>query len=144
PSRTGYNTSGGRTIAYTFDAGGYRVRRIDQPVDRQRPSLVFAGESVMFGDGLTYDESVPAQVEAALGVQSVNMAVDGSSTDQLSLKLGGELPRFRQPLAVVALYMTTLFGRTLDDDRPHLGPAPAWLSPVAHGRLVTLARVILP
>src|SRR5215471_2872017 len=87
PSRTGFNTNGGRTIAYTFDAGGYRIRSADRPVDPARPSVLFAGESVMFGDSLTYDESVPAQVEDLLGVQSVNMAVYGYSTDQMYLKV---------------------------------------------------------
>ena len=41
---------GGRTIAYAFDRHGYRVRRVDEPVDLARPALVFAGESVMFGE----------------------------------------------------------------------------------------------
>jgi hypothetical protein len=144
PSRTGYSTNGGRTIAYTLDAGGYRVRSADRPVDPARPSVLFAGESVMFGDSLTYDESVPAQVEALLGVQSVNMAVYGYSTDQIYLRIDTELPRFRRPLAVVVLYMTALFGRNLDDDRPHLGPGLTWLPPVQHARLTTLARLIVP
>jgi hypothetical protein len=144
PARTGYGTNGGRTIEYVFDAHGYRVRRADQPVDLERPSILFAGESVMFGDGLTYDESVPAQVEGLLGAQSVNMAVYGYSTDQTYLKLDAELPRFRQPLAVVALYMTALFGRNLDDDRPHLAPGLMWSPAVQHGRLITLGRLILP
>jgi hypothetical protein len=144
PSRTGFNTNGGRTIAYTFDAGGYRIRSPDRPVDPARPSVLFAGESVMFGDSLTYDESVPAQVGSVLGVQSVNMAVYGYSTDQMYLKVEAELPRFRRPLAVVALYMTALFGRNLDDDRPHLGPGLTWLPVVPHPRLITLARLLVP
>ena len=144
PARTGYNTSGGRRIEYVFDAHGYRVRRADEPVDPERPSILFAGESVMFGDGLTYDESVPAQVEALLRTQSVNMAVYGYSTDQTYMKVEAELPRFHRPVAVVALYMTALFGRNLDDDRPHLGPGLTWLPAVPHGRLITLGRLILP
>jgi hypothetical protein len=144
PSRTGYSTNGGRTIEYVFDAHGYRVRQADRPVDPERPSILFAGESVMFGDSLTYDESVPAQVEALLATQSVNMAVYGYSTDQTYMKIEAELPRFRRPVAVVALYMTALFGRNLDDDRPHLGPGLTWLPTVQHGRLITLGRLILP
>jgi hypothetical protein len=144
PARTGYNTNGGRTIEYVFDANGFRVPRADRPVDLARPSLLFAGESVMFGDSLTYDESVPAQVEATLGTQSVNMAVYGYSTDQVYLKLERELPRFRQPMAVVVLYMTALFGRNLDDDRPHLGRGLTWQPAVQHARLLTLARLAVP
>jgi hypothetical protein len=144
PARSAYSTNGGRTVEYVFDPNGYRVRRTDQPVDLKRPSILFAGESVMFGDGLTYDESVPARVEALLGTQSVNMAVYGYSTDQTYMKVNAELPRFHRPLAVVALYMTALFGRNLDDDRPHLGPGLRWLPAVQHARLITLGRLILP
>jgi len=144
PARTAYSTNGGRTVEYAFDPHGYRVRRADQPIDFDRPSILFAGESVMFGDGLTYDESVPAQVGALLSTQSVNMAVYGYSTDQAYMKVDAELPHFHRPLAVVALYMTALFGRNLDDDRPHLGPGLMWLPAVPHGRLITLGRLILP
>ena len=123
---------------------GYRVGRIDEPVDTERPTIVFTGESIMFGKGLTWEESIPAQVGAMLATQSVNVAVDGYGSDQAYLRLQAELPRFRQPVAVVAMFMTTLFGRNLDDDRPHLGPGLQWLPGVAHGRLRTLAQLIAP
>src|SRR5712671_534126 len=58
PARTGRSRSGGRTIEYAIDPVGCRVRRIDDPVDPRRPTVVFAGESVMFGEGLTWDESI--------------------------------------------------------------------------------------
>ena len=32
---------------------------VDEPVDPERPTILFTGESVMFGEGLTWDESVP-------------------------------------------------------------------------------------
>jgi hypothetical protein len=143
PARTAHSTSGGRTIEYVFDAAGYRVPRADRPIDSTRPSILFAGESVMFGDGLMYDESVPAQVEERLGVQSVNMSVYGYSTDQMYLKLEAELPRFRRPIAVVSLFMTALFGRNLDDDRPHLGAGLAWEPAQTHARLVSLAGMLV-
>jgi hypothetical protein len=144
PSRTGHNTIGGRMIEYAFDAGGYRVRRVDEPVDPGRPTIVFIGESVMLGEGLTWDETVPAQVGGITGVQSANLAVHGYSTDQAYLRLQEELPRFRQPVAVVALFMTALFGRNLDDDRPYLGPGLVWMPATHHARLASLARLVVP
>jgi hypothetical protein len=144
PNRTAYATSGGRQIEYVFDASGYRVRDAGHPVDPARPVMLFAGESVMFGDGLTYDESVPAQVEALFGTPAVNMAVYGYSTDQTFMKLQAELPRFHRPVAVVALFMTALFGRNLDDDRPHLGAGLEWRPAEEHARLVSLAGLIVP
>jgi hypothetical protein len=144
PSRTGRGTIGGRTVDYAFDAAGYRVRRTDEPVDPGRPTILFTGESVMFGKGLTWDESIPAQVGAMLGTQSANLAVDGYGSDQAFLRVQAELPHFRQPVAVVAMFLTTLFGRNLDDDRPHLGPGLTWLPGVPHGRVRSLVQLVAP
>jgi hypothetical protein len=144
PSRTGHGTIGGRVVDYTFDAAGYRVRRADEPVDPDKPTILFTGESVMFGKGLTWEESIPAQVGATLGTQSANLAVDGYGSDQAYLRLQAVLPHFRQPVAVVALFMTTLFGRNLDDDRPHLGPGLVWQPGVQHGRVRSLVQLIAP
>jgi hypothetical protein len=144
PARIGHSTVGGRVIDYAFDAAGYRVRTVLEPVDPERPTLLFTGESVMFGEGLTWEESVPAQVGAIVGMQTANLAVHGYSSDQSYLRLQTELPRFRQPAAVVSLFMTGLFGRNLDDDRPRLGPGLVWLPAKQHWRLVSMARLLIP
>ena len=65
PSRSGHVSIGGHVVDYAIDAAGCRVRSLDEPVDRERPAILFAGESVMFGEGLTWEESVSAQVGAA-------------------------------------------------------------------------------
>jgi hypothetical protein len=144
PARTGRDTVGGRVIEYTFDPHGYRVRRANEPVDPGRPTLVFTGESIMVGHGLTWDESVPAQVGALLGTQSANLAVHGFASDQAYLRLAAELPRFRRPVAVVTLFTPLLFDRNLDDDRPHLGPGLVWLHAEHRWRLAALARLLVP
>jgi hypothetical protein len=144
PARTGHNTIGGRVIDYSLDPAGYRVRRVDEPVDPERTTVLFTGESVMFGEGLTWEESVPAQVGAMMAIQSANLAVHGFGTDQAYLRLQMELPRFRRPMAVVSLFMTALFGRNLDDDRPHLGPGLVWLPAEQHGRLASIAKLLVP
>jgi hypothetical protein len=144
PSRTGSSTIGGRRITYSFDAAGYRVRRVDDPVDPERPTILFSGESVMFGEGLTWEETIPAQVSAMTGVQSANLAVHGYSNDQAYLRLQTELPRFRRPTAVVSLFMTALFGRNLDDDRPHLAHGLVWLPAEQPSRLMSLASLFVP
>jgi hypothetical protein len=144
PARTGRSIIGGRVIEYTLDSAGDRVSRADEPVDRERPTILFVGESVMFGEGLTWDESVPAQVGRMLGIQSANLAVHGYSNDQAYLRLQSELPRFRRPIAVVSLFMTNLFGRNLDDDRPHLGPGLTWQPAQPQPRLAALAGWLVP
>src|SRR5262245_50955396 len=144
PSREGHKTVGGRTISFAFDAAGYRVRSVNEPVDPARPTIIFAGESVMLGDGLNWDETIPAQVGAMMGVQSANLAVHGYATDQAYLRADSELRRFQRPVAVVTLFMTALLGRNLDDNRPHLGPGLVWLPAVPHARLMSLATLIVP
>jgi hypothetical protein len=144
PARTGHGTIGGRVIDYAFDPAGYRVRRVDEPVDPERSTILFTGESVMLGEGLTWEESIPAQVGAMMGMQSANLAVHGFASDQAYLRLQMELPRFHRPVAVVSLFMPALFGRNLDDDRPHLGPGLVWLPPKPHWRLASLAKLLVP
>jgi len=144
PARTGRDTVGGRTIEYAFDSAGYRVHGVTEPVDPERPTVIFAGESMMVGHGLTWDESVPGQVETLLGTQSANLAVHGFASDQAYLRLSADLPRFRRPVAVVSLFAPVLFNRNLDDDRPHLGPGLVWLPAQHRWRLIALARFLVP
>ncbi len=144
PGRTGRASIGGRSLDYSTDAAGYRVRHVGEPVDAERPSIVFGGESVIFGEGLTWEESIPAQVEALTRIQSANLAVHGYSTDQIYLRLKRELPRFRQPVAVVVIFMTELFGRNLDADRPHLAPGLAWQPATRKARLASIAGWLVP
>jgi hypothetical protein len=142
--RVGKVSIGGRSIDYAIDAAGYRVSRAGEHVDAARPAIVFGGESVMFGEGLTWEESIPAQVEALTGIQSANLAVHGYSTDQIYLRLTRELPRFRRPVAVVTIFMTELFGRNLDADRPHLAPGLVWQPAVPKARLAAMAGWLVP
>jgi hypothetical protein len=143
PDRVGHRMEQGHLIEYAVDASGYRVRRIDEPVDPDLPTILFTGESMMVGEGLTWDESVPAQVGARLGLQSANLAVSAYATDQAYLRLQTELPRFRQPRAVVMLFTPTLFDRNMDDDRPHLGPGLVWQPAVTRPRLLEILRLVV-
>ena len=94
----------------------------------------------MVGHKLAWDETIAAQTSTLLGLQSANIAVSGFATDQAYLRLTAELPRFRNPVAVVFLFAPSIFDRNLDDDRPHLGPGLVWLPPIRHWRLTTLLR----
>src|SRR5438874_12579824 len=98
----------------------------------------------MLGEGRRWEQPVPAQVGALLGSQSANRAVHGYSNDQAYLRFETELPRFRRPVAVVSLFMTALFGRNLDEDRPHLGPGLVWLPAKHSSRIGSLAKLLVP
>jgi hypothetical protein len=99
---------------------------------------------VIVGHGLNWAETIPAQVESLTGIQSANIAVHGFASDQAYMRLAAELPRFRQPIAIVSLFMPGLFDRNLDDSRPHLGPGLIW-HPAQHSLLLfTLAEGAVP
>ncbi len=134
----------GRDVEYAFDAAGYRVRRPGEHVDRELPTILFTGESIMAGYGLSWDESVPAIVGGLLGVQSANLAVFGYSNGQAYQRIAEELPHFRKPVAVVSLFASSLFDRNLRDDRPHFGPGLIWLPAAHRWRLAALVKVVWP
>jgi hypothetical protein len=84
PGRTGHKRISGRVINYAIDPAGYRVSRVDEPVDLERPTILFTGESAMFAEGLTWEETIPAQVGTMMGMQSRShssrmVATSGSS-----------------------------------------------------------------
>ena len=144
PSRTGHAVVGGREITYAIDSHGYRVRDLDKPVDFRRSSIIFTGESIMAGFGLNWDEIIPARVESLTGIQSANIAVFGYANDQAYLRVKSELPRFDKPIAVVSLFIPSLFVRNLDIDRPHLGPNLSWQPGVSRSRIHALLNFLVP
>ena len=144
PGHDGHSMVGGRKIFYAIDRLGYRVRNPDAAVDANRPSILFTGESIIAGYGLNWDETIPAQVGSAMGLQSATMAVFGYANDQAYLRLAAELPRFRHPVAVVSLFIPSLLARNLGDDRPHLGPGLTWQPAVHRLWLSTLLRFYVP
>jgi hypothetical protein len=140
----GSSLAGGRRISYATDGHGYRVADRNHAVDLGAPSIVFTGESIIAGYGLNWEETIPAQVGAALKLQSANIAVFGYGNDQAYLRLAAELPRFHQPVAVVSLFIPSLFARNLGDDRPHLDARLNWLPATHRLWLSALFRFAVP
>jgi hypothetical protein len=139
PDRAGRGALGGRTIEYAFDPAGHRVPRRGATVDYARPSVLFVGESIIGGHGVTYEETIPARVGARLGLQPANLAVGGYATDQMLLRL-----RYERPCALVVLFMPSLFHRNLEHDRPHLDADLAWRPASDDPRLVQIVRRVVP
>jgi hypothetical protein len=126
PNHAGTVALHGRVVHYNSGPFGYRVAAAGQAPDFARPTIVFAGESITLGYGLQWPETIPAQVQALTGVQSVNMGVNAHATDQILMRLHRELPRFAHPIAVVIPFVSCLFDRNLDTDRPHLDADLRW------------------
>jgi hypothetical protein len=144
PSRSLVAREAGRAVSYSFDAAGYRVPAPGAEVDVARPTLIFTGESIIVGFGLAWEQTIPAQVGASLGIQSANLAVTDYSNDQSYLRLAAELPRFQRPVAVVTLFMPSLFDRNLLNNRPRLGPGMVEQLPEQHWRLAALLHWLIP
>jgi hypothetical protein len=144
PARSVAAEEAGRRVSYSFDAAGHRVPVPGAVVDVERPTLLFTGESIIVGFGLAWEETIPVQVGELLGIQSANLAVSDYSNDQSYLRLVAELPRFREPVAVVTLFMPSLFDRNLLDNRPHLAAGLAWQPADRHWRLAALLCWLIP
>ena len=144
PARSVVAEEAGRRVSYSFDAAGHRVAAPGVAVDVERPTLLFTGESMIAGFGLGWEETIPVRVGALLGTQSANLAVSDYSNDQSYLRLAAELPRYREPVAVVTLFMPSLFDRNLLDNRPHLAAGLAWQPAEQHWRLGALLRWLIP
>jgi len=144
PSRFVVAREAGRAVSYSFDAAGDRVAAPGAKVDAARPTLIFTGESIVAGFGLAWEETIPAQAGAALGIQSANLAVSDYSNDQSTLRLAAELPRFQKPAAVVTLFMPSLLDRNLLTNRPRRGPGLVWHAPEQQLRLAALLRWLVP
>ena len=126
PARVGIDHFGMRDIRYAIDANGRRIADPGHPLDPGRPSILFTGESIMFGFRLNWAETAAARIEKSTGLQSVDIAVNGYGTDQELMRLRQELPGFPRPVAVVALFAPTLLERSLDSHRPYLDAALRW------------------
>jgi hypothetical protein len=124
PARTTWTDVGGRRVAYAIDADGDRTGSGAALPDRARPTVLFAGESIAFGYGLPYEETLPFLVGRDLGVQAVSLAVVGYGNDQAHLRVVEALPRFTRPLAVVTVFVPTQIKRNVDPWRPRLALGP--------------------
>lgn len=144
PNHRGQRETDGRIVDYATDRFGYRVGAAGDQTDPARPTIIFAGESMLMGYGLPWPQTIAAQTAAMTGLQPANLSVDGYAIDQTYLRLRHELPQFARPVAVVIPFLPLVFDRNLDADRPHLDAALRWHAAEPPSfRLVELARRIV-
>ncbi|HEY6460355.1 MAG TPA: hypothetical protein VIY73_09395, partial [Polyangiaceae bacterium] len=111
---------GGRVIPFAFDADHDRAPSTTWSADPAAPTILFAGESIVEGHALLWDETIPVIVGATLGVQTVNLGVQGYGSDQAFVRLADALPRYEHPVAVVSLFFPGMVDRVAWVDRPRL------------------------
>ncbi len=124
PRSTTEATIAGRSITFAIDAEGRRARTVDDVVDPAAPAIVLSGESVAFGHGLSFDETIQAQLAKRTGVAVVNLALDGLANDEALARLRERLPRLARPLAVVSFVVYSWLERNTADYRERLALAP--------------------
>jgi hypothetical protein len=110
----------GRTVHYATNSHGFRARTPNEVPDLTAPTIIFIGESIAFGYGLDYDETIPALVGKHTGIQTVNLAVSGSGTDETLVRLRARLPQFSRPIAVVSFVVYNWLDRNVAGDRSRL------------------------
>ena len=120
PSHVTDVAAGDRHLRFVIDANGWRVRSADDVVDFARPTVLFTGESMASGFGLDYDETYPFRVGRDLGLQVVNVAVQGYGNDGAFVRLHDALVRFEHPVATVTLIDQMMIDRNAWPDRPHV------------------------
>jgi len=110
----------GRPVEYAINARGERAVRPDDDGDPDAPTLLVAGESIAFGYELGWEETFPALVGRALGLQVVNVGVPAYGTDQAYLRILDALPRLSRPRLVVLVFVPQEIRRNISPARRHL------------------------
>jgi hypothetical protein len=112
--------AGGRKVEYAINAEHDRAPSVDSLPDHSKPTILFVGESLTAGHGLPWEQTYPALVGDALGLQVVNLGVHGYGFDQQFLRLYDALPTFQHPVAIVTIYLPFMIARMAEDTHPHL------------------------
>jgi len=104
--REQYAATAGRAVRLDINADGFRGPEL-RPRAASVRRLVFLGDSIVFGPGLEYEETVPYLTGARLGpgVEVINAAVPGMSLkDEVDL-LEEKAGRLEPDLVVVGFYL---------------------------------------
>lgn len=120
PRTTTTKDTAGRAITYAIDSEGRRARTVDDTIDSSQPVIVLVGESVAFGHGLAFDDTIQAQLAKRTGIPVVNLAVDALANDEALIRLRNRLPAYEHPIAVVSFVVITWLERNVADYRPRL------------------------
>jgi len=114
----------GRAITYAIDGEGRRARTPEDVLDPTQPTIILVGESVAFGFGLDFDETIQSELAKRTGLQIANLSVNALANDEALLRLRAKLPSFERPVAVISFVVITWLERNVADYRPRLALSP--------------------
>jgi hypothetical protein len=111
-------------VVYHLNENGFRTASEDTVIDFAKPTILISGESLAFGTGLAYEDTVSGQLGADTGLQVANLGISGWPADSSMDRLAKWLPRFSRPIAVVFFVVHTWLEREVDPNRPRRAVGP--------------------
>ena len=121
---------------YAIDAQGDRAASADFREDPARPTIVLTGESIAFGHGLAWRDTIAARLADLTGAQVIVVAVGGYGSDQAYLRAVDALARLQRPIAVVTIVLPVQLSRNVHENRSRLALVSGRLElqPAFHSR----------
>src|SRR5688572_12039087 len=102
---------------YVFAREGFRASNKEDVSDPTKPKVLIIGDSILFGHGLSYEETIGAKLQKELpDYQVLNFAVQGYGTDQMYL-LSQKLIEQYKPKVIISDYIYDHDSRNLNEDR---------------------------
>ncbi len=113
----------GRVVQH-FDRWGARVATAEACNDPDRPSVLFVGCSYTMGQAVAFERTFVGRLatDPSVGLQMVNLGVQGYGTDQALLQLRRHLRRFSDVRAVVYTFLEEHVARNAYHDLRLLNP----------------------
>jgi lysophospholipase L1-like esterase len=94
----------GLEIPVTINAKGFRGPDVPFAREEGRPRILFLGDSLTWGFGVKYEDIFVTRLEAKLpGIETVNLAVSGYSTDQELLLYRDEGRKYQADIVVAVV-----------------------------------------
>jgi hypothetical protein len=108
-----------RGIAYATDGDGDRAVAENFVEDPDAPTIVLAGESIAFGYGLAWPDTIAARLAELTGAQVIDAGVGGYSNEQAYLRTVEVTARLHKVIAVVTIVLPVQLSRNLHSEFPY-------------------------
>jgi hypothetical protein len=114
-----HKTTTVRGIAYAIDSDGDRAVAENFVEDPGAPTIVLAGESIAFGYGLAWPDTIAAQLAALTGAQVIDAGTGGYSHEQAWLRTMEVTARVHKVIAIVTIVLPVQLSRNLHSEFPY-------------------------
>lgn len=134
-------------VSYHLDSHGFRVADPFHKIDFSKPRMLFIGDSITFGYGITYEDTFAAKINGLTGnkFEVVNVGVQGYGTDQTFEKLYAVIEEVK-PSVIIYTFIPDHLLRNINYDRRQIFKCVAFpgTKPLYSIRDKQLLRVLSP